>query len=115
MDRCSALRGSSRAPQVARYLAGFGALRSDQLERLMGASRAGVHGMVANLRGFDLVTTTTVSGVKLHAILVYTPTRERVRSGRPTPLASLSKAVLDEFDAALAEVERLGARKTREE
>lgn len=115
MRRCSALRGSSRAPLVARYLAGFGALRSDQLGRLLGASRAGVRGMIVSLRGLGLIATTNVSGVKLHALVAHTPTRERVRSGRPTPLAGLSKAALDEFDAALAEVERLGARKTREE
>ncbi|MEP3145452.1 hypothetical protein [Qipengyuania citrea] len=106
-ERCASLRSSSRAPSLARHLAGLGALRSDQIERVLGLSRAGVHGMIASLRRLGLVSSTKVSGVKLHAFVVNTPTGEHVRSGRPTPLASLSTAALDEFDGAMKAVDAI--------
>jgi len=106
-QRCSSLRSSSRAPLLARYLSGLGALRSDQMERVLSVSRTGVHGMIATLRALGLVATTQVSGISLHGFVANTPTGERVRLGRPTPLAGLSKAALDEFDGAMTAVDAI--------
>lgn len=106
-EGCSSLRSSSRAPLLALHLAGLGALRSDQIERALGVSRAGVHGMIANLRATGLVTTTQVSGVKLHALTANTPIGGRVGSTPQTPSAGLSKVALVEFDTAMAALDRL--------
>ena len=105
-ERCSSLRSSSRTPALARHLAGLGALRSDQIERVLGVSRVGVHGMIVNLRQLSLVATTTVSGIKLHSLRTNT-TGEHVRSAQATPWAGLSKAALDEFDDAMLALEKL--------
>lgn len=106
-ERCSSLRSSSRAPVLARHLAGFGALRSDQIERVLGVSRVGVHGMVVNLRQFGLVATTKVSGIKLHAFKANTSTDEHVRSAQPQPWTGLSKAALNEFDDAMKAIDAI--------
>lgn len=106
-ERCSSLRSSSRAPLLARRLAGSGALRSDQIERLLGVSRAGAHGTIKSLQALDLVTTTQLSGIKLHAFVANTSTGERVGPDRQTRSAGLSKAALKEFDAAMAALDRL--------
>lgn len=106
-ERRSSLRSSSRAPLVARYLAGFGALRSDQIERVLGVSRVGVHGIIANLRALGLVATSQVNGVKLNAFVANTSTGERVGSSRVKRPTGLSKFALEEFDAAMAALDRL--------
>ena len=77
------------------------------MERVLSVSRTGVHGMIATLRALGLVATTQVSGISLHGFVANTPTGERVRLGRPTPLAGLSKAALDEFDGAMTAVDAI--------
>ncbi|RIV84175.1 hypothetical protein [Aurantiacibacter zhengii] len=106
-ERSSSLRSNSRAPLLARHLAGFGALRSDQIDRVLGVSRVGVHGMIVSLRQLGLVATTTVSGIKLHSFRTNKSAGEHVRSAQATPWAGLSKAALDEFDDAMLALEKL--------
>tara|TARA_Y100001947_G_scaffold134043_1_gene121132 strand:- start:799 stop:1953 length:1155 start_codon:yes stop_codon:yes gene_type:complete len=106
-DRCSSLRGSSRAPLAAQYLAGFGALRSDQLEWVLSASRTGVHGIIATLRKAGLVQTRGMGSVKLHALATNFAADEPTGSKRAEATGGLSKKALDEFDAAMDALEGL--------
>ena len=106
-DRCSSLRGSSRAPLAAQYLAGFGALRSDQLEWVLSASRTGVHGIIATLRKAWLVQTRGMGSVKLHALATNFAADEPTGSKRAEATGGLSKKALDEFDAAMDALEGL--------
>ena len=103
----SSLRSSSRAPLLARHLAGFGGLRSDQIERILGVSRAGVHGIIASLRTMRLVVTKQVSKVKLHALKANISIGEHVRSAPPTPWAGLSTSALDEFDDVMKAIDAI--------
>lgn len=103
-ERCSGLRSTSRASALASLLAGFGAMRSDQLERLIGATRVGVHGMLVSLREIGLATTTQASGVKLHSFVADGPSQSNdgVRQRE-----TFSRSALDEFDAAMTAVDEL--------
>jgi len=103
-ERCSGMRSSSRAPALARYLAGLGALRSDQIERLLGISRAGAHGMIARLRQTGLIATSQVSGVKLHQLVRRGKTGPSVRK---TPVKAFSREAIQAFENAVADVDRL--------
>lgn len=107
-ERSSGFRSTSRAPSLARHLAGYGAMRSDQLERLLGATRAGVHGMIVSLREIDVATTSQASGVKLHSFVPGRPSRP---SHRAHEREVLSRSALNEFDAAMEHVDALLTKK----
>lgn len=79
-------------------------MRSDQLERLIGATRVGVHGMLVSLREIGLATTTQASGVKLHSFVADGPSQSNdgVRQRE-----TFSRSALDEFDAAMTAVDEL--------
>lgn len=107
-NRCSGFRSTSRAPALARHLAGYGAMRSDQFESLLGATRAGVHSMLVSLRSSGLVSTTTENGVKLHSYVL----RQRPESAsQDRELGVFSRRSLDEFDAAMEHVDELLTKK----
>jgi hypothetical protein len=99
----SARRSTSRVPALFEWLAGFGALRSAQIERLLAATRLGVSGMLGALDQSSVLTRDTVAGVHLYQIKV--PARCS-RTEPPHPPA-LSSEVLREYDASMAEVEAL--------
>ena len=106
--RLSGHRASSRAPALCELLAGFGAMRSAQVEAVLGATRLGVRGMLDSLLAAGLVARTAVSGVWLYRFVPSAPEPEPA----PLPPASFafSPEALGAFDAANAEIDRLLAR-----
>lgn len=114
LDDCAALwsriehrapgrRSTSRAPGLYAMLAGYGALRSRQIEAMLGATRIGVRGMLANLDEMGLIARMTIAGSHLNA----------VSGQRPPPLpaaataASFSAEALNDYEASLAAIDRL--------
>jgi hypothetical protein len=97
-------RSTSRAPLVFELLAGFGAMRSAQIEHMIGATRLGVSGMIRALDAMGLIERSTIAGAHLFA------------AGSPPPIDALpaqeeslafSGEALDEYEASLAELDRL--------
>ena len=102
-------RRSSRAPIVLELLAGFGPLRSAQLEALLGATRIGVRTMLAALDTIGMLERTTIAGVHLYNANL----EARVAKEDATALAAsapFSSAALGEYEAAMAEIDALLAR-----
>jgi hypothetical protein len=110
LDRLPAgRRRTSRAPLVFEMLAGFGAMRSAQIEHIIGATRLGVSGMIRALDTTGLIERSTIAGAHLFA------------AGTPPPIDTLpaqaenlafSDEALDEYEASLAELDRLLGRGT---
>ncbi|HQS68043.1 MAG: hypothetical protein B7Y36_10275 [Novosphingobium sp. 28-62-57] len=98
-------RRSSRAPALLELLAGFGPLRSGQLEGLLGVSRLGLRTMLGTLDTAGLLTRTTLSGVHLYA----TDLSARGAYEAQDDLASstFSTSALGEYDAAMAKIDAL--------
>lgn len=98
-------RRSARTPALAALLAGFGAMRSAQIEAVLGATRLGVRGMLATLRDRGLVTRTAVSGVWLYSLARRNP--QPAYAPEPAERLAFSREALEEFGAATAEIDRL--------
>ncbi|MGF7155365.1 hypothetical protein [Novosphingobium gossypii] len=98
-------RSTSRAPELFALLAGFGPLRSVQIETMLGASRLGVRGMIASLANAGLVGRTKVGG----AILFNAVAAGSNVCERPSTSSSpaFSSAALDEYEASLSAIDRL--------
>lgn len=99
-------RSTSRVPALYALLAGFGAMRSAQVERLLGVSRLGLRKMLSTLEEDGCVSRTTIGGVHLYSAA-------RPRSGieaPPLPASPFTPDALVEFDAAMDEVDALLAR-----
>lgn len=101
-------RRNSRAQQLFCLLAGFGPLRSSQIEAVLDATRLGVRTMLAALSQAGDLAVETLSGVKLYSV-----TRDRP----PVPHAALSDEpgrfsceAIDDYDAALARIDALLSR-----
>lgn len=107
-DRYRAKRANSRAQQLYGLLAGFGPLRSSQIEAVLGVTRLGVRSMLAALSHEADLAIATLSGVKLYSV-----TRGRP-SGPPAALADepgrFSSEAIADYDAALARIDVLLAR-----
>lgn len=102
-----ARRGTSRAPAVFELLAGFGPLRSAQIETVLGATRLGVRKMLASLATANVLSRVTISGGHLYdAGMADVPTP--VAPGDANP--ALSRPAIDEYEASLAAIDRLLAR-----
>lgn len=107
-DRYRAKRANSRVPQLYGLLAGFGPLRSSQIEAVLGVTRLGVRKMLDALSEAGDLAIETLSGVKLYS----------VTRGRPpvvsAPLADepgrFSGEAIEDYDAALARIDALLAR-----
>lgn len=99
----SARRNTSRVPALFEWLAGFGALRSAQIERVIAATRLGVSGMLGALDQSSVLTRDTVAGAHLYQIAV----PARCSGTEPPHPPALSSEVLREYDASMAEVEAL--------
>ncbi len=108
VDRYRAKRANSRAPQLYGLLAGFGPLRSSQIEAVLGVTRLGVRKMLAALSDVGDLAIETLSGVKLYSVTL----------GRPpvasAPLADepgrFSSETIEGYDEALARIDALLAR-----
>lgn len=110
-------RGTSRAPLLYALLAGFGALRSRQIEAMLGASRIGVRGMLASLDEMGLLTRITIAGSHLHAVpdglrsaLSQIDPEETI----PEAPGTFSAAALSDYEASMAEMDRLLERTSRQ-
>lgn len=107
-DRYSGKRASSRAPQLYGLLSGFGPLRSSQIEAVLGATRLGVRTMLAALSQAGDLTIETLSGVKLYSV---THTRAPLAPSALTDEPGhFSSEALEDYDAALAQIDALLAR-----
>jgi hypothetical protein len=107
-DRSPGRRSTSRAPALFELLAGFGALRSAQIETLLGASRLGVRTMLAALDALSVLECRTIAGVRLYALRP-APEPEPTPADALAPLAFSSAAVAD-FNAAMANADDVLAR-----
>jgi hypothetical protein len=103
------LRSNSRAPTLYTLLAGFGPLRPGQIERALDLSKNGARELVKTL------TTAGLTGMerRRHQVLI----RAVSPSGNPPPDSlsrpespALSAIGLAEFDAAMADIDRLLSR-----
>ena len=93
---------------LAELLAGFGALRSAQLETLLGVSRMGLRAIIGTLDKTGRLERTTLAGVHLYTINL--EARAAGVALEPDANASFSSAALAEFDAAMADIDALLAR-----
>jgi len=107
-QRPAGVRGTSRAPLLHEILAGFGAMRSAQIESALGASRLGVRGMLATLEAMGVLERSTIAGVRLYSV----STTERPALGADAPDGgfTFSSSALDDYEASLASLDRLLAR-----
>ncbi|MFV0643694.1 MAG: hypothetical protein ACK5NN_04235 [Sphingomonadaceae bacterium] len=101
-------RRSSRAPALLALLTGFGPLRSSQLELLLGASRLGVRSMLAALGRIGVLERRTLAGVHLYTANL--DSRPLIEHGQPAASSPFSSAALDEYNAAMGDIEALLAR-----
>lgn len=98
-------RSTSRAPELFAMLAGFGPLRSSQVETMLGVSRLGVRGMIASLTNAGLVERSKVGGAILfNAVAVGSNICERPST---SSAPAFSPAALDEYEASLSAIDRL--------
>lgn len=108
-ERQPGQRRSSRAPALLELLAGFGPIRSAQIERLLGVTRLGLRTMLGAVEAAGMLARTTISGVHLYAA---NPDMPVVRAAEEIGVSStFSPAALGEFDAAMASIDALLARR----
>ncbi|MBV1691835.1 hypothetical protein KRR38_31905 [Novosphingobium sp. G106] len=98
-------RRTSRAPALLELLAGFGPLRSAQIETLLGATRLGVRTMLAALGDIGVLERTTLAGVCLYSVNLSAHPAPDV--SEPAAGFAFSSAALGEYDAAMAGIEAL--------
>lgn len=101
-------RRSSRAPALLELLAGFGPLRSAQIEALLGATRLGVRSMLDSLAKLGVLERRTLAGVHLYAANL--DVRPVIERDEPAVRSTFSSAALDEYNAAMGDLEALLAR-----
>ena len=100
------LRASARAPLVWLALRGFAPLGIEQLTSGFGISRRGTYAVAEALVGAGLAARTTTLGRVILSALPPAHTAEVVDA----PLSPLPSPLLAEFDAAMADIDRLLAR-----
>ena len=98
------LRSSARAPQVWILLAGFAPLGLDQMASACGVSRRGTYAIGDALVAAGLARRETVKG---KVQLVAKEARSRPLSEPGDEASALPHSALAEFDAAMAEIDRL--------
>ena len=101
-------RRSSRAPALLELLAGFGPLRSAQLEALLGATRIGVRTMLDALDRIGMLERTTIAGVHLYAVNLEARVADDANDLAVS--STFSSAALGEYEAAMADIDALLAR-----
>lgn len=109
LDECRpGKRRSSRAPALLELLAGFGPLRSAQLEALLGVTRLGLRTMLGALDTVGMLERTTLAGVHLYSVTL--DVRAADAAAAPTAISTFSSAALGEYEAAMADIDALLAR-----
>ena len=101
-------RSTSRMPALFELLAGFGAMRSSQIEALLGATRLGVRKMIGSLEESGVLRRSTLAAVRLYEIVPAQMSKEA--TAEPRVVSAFSSAAIVEYDAAMDEVDRLLAR-----
>ena len=101
-------RRSSRAPALLELLAGFGPLRSAQIEALLGATRLGVRTMLGALDKVGMLERTTLAGVHLYSVNL--DARVADDGNDLAASSTFSSAALGEYEAAMAGIDALLAR-----
>lgn len=105
-------RASSRAPALIELLDGFGPLRSSQIEILLDATRLGVRAILSGLLDSGIVARTKLSGVWLFGTTLPTHQLYPVSCDASGGFA-FSPAAIGEYDASMADIDRLLARYER--
>lgn len=100
------LRASARAPQVWLALRGFAPMGIEQLTSGFGISRRGTYAVAEALVGAGLAARASTLGRVILSALPPAHTAEVVDA----PLSPLPSPLLAEFDAAMADIDRLLAR-----
>jgi len=103
------LRSTSRAPGLYRILAGFGPLRPIQIEKILRISKNGVRELVGTLVKAGLVEMTSHRGQAIVQPLPFPPGGEQAEEVSGKSASALS-GPFAQFDAAMAEIDRLLAR-----
>ena len=103
-------RSSSRAPALLELLAGFGPMRSAQLETLLGATRLGVRAMLTALGDIGVLERTTLAGVHLFSVDLGARPTTSDRGESPANFGFTS-AALNEYNASMADIDALLARR----
>lgn len=98
------LRSSARAPQVWIVLAGFAPLGLDQMASAFGVSRRGTYAIGDALTAAGLARRESIKG---KVLLVADASRRDRLSAPLDPAPALPRPALAEFDAAMAEIDRL--------
>lgn len=98
-------RSTSRAPALLDLLAGFGPMRSTQIENVLGATRIGVRGMIATLEADQQIHRVTIAGSHLYSAA--SVARSAVREASLPDQQSFSNQALDDFDTAMARLDGL--------
>lgn len=98
------LRSSARAPQVWTVLSAFAPLGLDQIGLAFGVSRRGTYAIGDALVAAGMARRETFKGKVL--LIADEPQRGRL-SPSVEPAPALSRAALSEFDAAMADIDRL--------
>jgi hypothetical protein len=101
-------RASSRAPMLCEVLGGFGAMRSSQIEAVLGKTRLGVRVILDALFKTGLIARSSVSGVWLYR---FGPIPRSAEALLDSPASSaFSSEALGEYETANADIDRLLAR-----
>lgn len=98
------LRSSARAPQVWILLAGFAPLGLDQMTAAFGVSRRGTYAIGDALTAAGLARRESIKGKVL--LVADAPRRDRL-SAPLDQAPALPRPAMAEFDAAMAEIDRL--------
>ena len=102
-------RANSRRPALLELLNGFGPLRSSQIEILLDATRLGVRTILGGLLESGAVARTKVCGVWLFGTGL--PARQLYPVSHDANAGfSFSAAAIGEYDASMADIDRLLAR-----
>jgi hypothetical protein len=106
-ERLSHLRSSARAPRVWMLLAGFAPLGLDQLGAAFGVSRRGTYAVGDALVAAGMARRETIKG---KVMLMAEEPHRNAAMAPAAPNPSRPSPVLAEFDAAMADIDRLLAK-----
>lgn len=105
-ERSPGRRSTGRSGPVLEVLAGFGAMRSRQIELVVGASRLGVRSILETIRDAGLLAVETAH----NRTLLYRYTERDMSSAEPEQAESgfaFSQQSLDEFEASMKAIDDL--------
>lgn len=108
-ERTPGRRSTGRSGPVLEVLAGFGAMRGSQIERVIGASRLGVRSILETIRAAGLLTIETAH----NRTLLYRYAEREIRMAEPEQAEegfAFSQQSLDEFEASMKAIDDLLSR-----